>query len=79
MPGRVEVQQKCAGLYVIVHEHRDPETDAPLFWNTSQGWVTLADASVFSDMPDRALPREAWGVLRLPRALRLSDESSLLF
>jgi len=79
MPDRVEGQQKRVGLYVIMHDHRDPETDAPLFWHTSQGWVTLADASVFSDMPDRALPREAWGVLRLPGALRLSDESSLLF
>jgi hypothetical protein len=53
---------------VIMHEHRDPTTDEPLFWSNTDGWVSLAAASVFSEA-SFTLPREAWGVLELPNTL----------
>ena len=56
-------------LFVIMHEHRDPETDAPLFWNNANGWVDLQSATVFSDEDKWNLPMESWGVLNLPSAV----------
>ena len=54
--------------YVIMHNHRDPEDDAPLFWNNTDGWCWLSEADTFT--PDERatlhLPLEAWGWLLLP-------------
>ncbi len=57
-----------SNLYVIAHEHRCPETDAPLFWSNEDGWVDLPAATVFTvkETTEFNLPLEAWGWLGLP-------------
>lgn len=55
--------------YVIMHMHRDPVDDAPLFWSNSEGWGFLSEATVFSTSEVaefKYLPQEAWGWLLLP-------------
>lgn len=54
--------------FVIMHEHRDPIDDAPLFWSNKVGWTTLDEATVFtgSEKVRFDLPQEAWGWLLLP-------------
>ena len=51
---------------VIMHEHRCPETDEPLFWSNQDGWVDLGSATVFGLDEDVRLAQEAWGVITLP-------------
>ena len=54
--------------YLIMHNEKDPETDAPLFWSNVDGWVWLSEATIFTD-DERAslnLPNEAWGWLLMP-------------
>ena len=57
---------RCPRRKVIMHAHRCPETDAPLFWSNEQGWVDLAAATVFAVDEKVQLPYEAWGTLELP-------------
>ena len=50
---------------VIMHEHRDPETDEPLFWSNTDGWGSLDSATLFAEDENVNLPSEAWGFLSL--------------
>lgn len=67
---RLSEQQYC----VVMHEHRDPETDSPLFWSSSKQWVSLRDADVFAlrnetvlkELLDARFPRESYGFVELP-------------
>ena len=55
---------------VIMHAHRDSESDEPLFWNNQDGWVSLATATIFDADEDIPLPYESWGTLELPSEFR---------
>ena len=57
--------------FVIMHEHRDPISDAPLFWNNDDGWTELSGATIFveNERTTFSLPQEAWGWLELPDQL----------
>ena len=50
---------------VIMHEHRDPESDEPLFWSNCDGWVSLEAATLFEKDECVNLPREAWGFVNV--------------
>jgi hypothetical protein len=50
---------------VIMHTHRDPISDEPLFWSNSQGWVSLEEATMFPASEEVRMPNEAWGTVRV--------------
>ena len=55
--------------HVIIHEHRCPDTDVPLFWSNEDGWVDLASATPFTHLEMlkfKFIPQESWGWLQLP-------------
>ena len=59
---------------VVIHDQRDLETGAPLFWSTHRQWVPLSKSDVFalgnqavlSELLAARFPPEAWGFVDLP-------------
>lgn len=59
---------------VVMRNHRESETDKPLFWSSSQQWVSLRAADVFAigkeaspnELLTARFPRDAWGFVELP-------------
>lgn len=65
--GRLRTFRNRSARLVILHAHRCPTTDEPLFWNNQDGWVGLPLATVFSEDEEKpSMPLEAWGVIELP-------------
>ncbi len=74
------VEKLTASQYfVVMKDHRDEETDEPLFWSACNQWVSLHDADVF--VLDKAVelrelliarfPTEAWRFVEMPACRRV--------